>query len=74
MHHFIMLRNFTKQLASLIADKQGTSYSAVLNVLRCRFSFSLIDSAIMCIRGGRSSFKNPARGADCPVLVAGAMA
>jgi hypothetical protein len=63
-----------KRLASLIADKQGTSYSVVLNVIRCCFSFSLVDSAIMCIRGGRTSFKNPAKGADCPVLVAGAMA
>ena len=50
-----------KRLASLIADKQGTSYSVVLNVLRCQLSFSLVDPAIMCIRGGRSSFKNPAR-------------
>ena len=65
-----------KRLASLIiiTDKQGTSYSVVLNVLRCQLSFSLVDSAIMCVRGGRSSFKNPARGVDCPVLVAGAIA
>ena len=46
---------FYKRLASLLADKWGHPYSSTLCWLRCRISFSLLRSAIQCIRGARSS-------------------
>ena len=45
-----------KRLASLLAEKQGRQYSSTLHWLRCRLNFSLLRSAIMCIRGSRSVF------------------
>ena len=45
-----------KRLASLLAEKRGNSYSSTLHWLRCRLNFSLLRSAIMCIRGSRSTF------------------
>ena len=45
-----------KRLASLPAEKQGKPYSSTLYWLRCRLNFSLLRSAIMCIRGSRSTF------------------
>ena len=44
-----------KRLASMVAEKQNFSYSRVLNWMRCRISFSLLRSSIMCLRGARSS-------------------
>ena len=41
------------RIASLIADKNGKPYSKTINWMRCRLSFSLPRSAIMCIRGAR---------------------
>ena len=49
------------------------SYSVMLNVIRCKLSFSLVDSAIMCIRGARSRLKRPAVSSDSPVLIDGAI-
>ena len=40
-----------KRLASLIASKHTASYSATMRMIRCKISFSLIDSAVMCLRG-----------------------
>ena len=45
-----------KRLASLLAEKQGRPYSRTLHWLRCRLNFSLLRSAIMCLRGSRSIF------------------
>ena len=39
---------FYKRLASLLAEKRDTSYSATMN------TFSLLQSAVQCIRGARS--------------------
>ena len=47
-----------KRLASLLAEKQGRSYSSTLHWLRCRLNFSLLRSAITCIRGSRSIFSS----------------
>ena len=52
---------FYKRLASMLADKWGQTYSATLCWLRCRISFSLLRSAIQCIRGARSSRGSPDR-------------
>ena len=46
---------FYKRLASLLASKWDQPYSTTMGWLRCRISFSLLRSSIMCIRGARSS-------------------
>ena len=50
-----------RRLASLISNKVSQSYSATLGFIRCKIAFSLIDSAVMCLRGARSSIHNPSR-------------
>ena len=42
-----------KRLASLLSEKLGLSYSATVNVVRCRLSFALLRSAITALRGSR---------------------
>ena len=49
------------RLASLISEKYRKSYSQTMNMIRCKMAFSLIDSAVMCLRGARLSMHNPAR-------------
>ena len=49
-----------RTIASLIAEKEQQPYSQTLFWLRCKLSFSLLRSAIMCLRGARSSFHHPA--------------
>ena len=44
-----------KRLAAMIATKYAKSYSLTMQWIRCRISFSLLRSAIMCLRGSRSS-------------------
>ena len=56
-----------KRLASLLADKRKQDYSKTINWLRCSISFSLVKSAVMCLRGARSSFHQPVRQAHCEV-------
>ena len=46
---------FYKRLASQLSDKWKQPYCSTIGWLRCRISFSLLRSAIMCIRGARSS-------------------
>ena len=48
-------RFFYKKLASMIATKYNKTYNMTLNWLRCRISFSLLRSAVMCLRDSRSS-------------------
>ena len=45
---------FYKRLASLLANKWDQPYSSTLCWVRSRLSFSLLRSAIQCIRGARS--------------------
>ena len=42
-----------KRLAGLLAEKEGLSYSATVNVVRCRLSFALLRSALTALRGSR---------------------
>ena len=44
-----------KRLGSLLAEKWDTPYATVMGWLRCRLSFSLLCSSILCIRGARST-------------------
>ena len=46
---------FYKRLASVLAEKWNQPYSSTIRWLRCRLSFSILRSSIMCIRGARSS-------------------
>ena len=48
-----------KRLAAMIATKYAKSYSLTMQWIRCRISFSLLRSAIMCLRGSRSSRHHP---------------
>lgn len=43
----------------MIADKYSKPYSKIMNWLRRRFSFSLLHSAVMCLRESRSSLHHP---------------
>ena len=56
-----------KRLASMISIRNNQPYSRVLNWLRCRLGFSLIRSAIMCLRGARSSYHHPIK-SDCAAI------
>jgi len=51
-----------KGLAFLLSAKWKTPYSRVMSWLRCHLGFSLLYSAIMCIRSSRSSSGRPLRG------------
>lgn len=53
-----------KRLASLIAAKYKKPYSQTMSMIRCKVAFSLIDSAVMCLRGARSSHHRPIRSLD----------
>ena len=46
---------FYKRLADRLASKWNSSYSQTIGWLRCRLSFSLLRSSILCIRGARSA-------------------
>ena len=48
-----------KKLASMLAEKWNTNYSHCVFWLRCRVCFSLLRSAIMCVRGNRSTIRRP---------------
>ena len=43
-----------RRIASLIANKHKKHYSLTISNIRCRITFSLLRSAIMCIRGCRT--------------------
>ena len=52
---------FYKRLADKIASKEGKTFPTVMGWLRCRLSFAILRSAILCIRGSRSSRHRPTR-------------
>ena len=43
-----------KHLARRIALKNNQSYAITMGILRCRFAFELMRSALVCLRGSRS--------------------
>ena len=58
-----------KRLASLLADKRQQTYNKTISWLRCSLSFSLVRSAVSCLRGARSSFHHPFKSdANIPLL------
>ena len=52
---------FYKRLADKIVSKEGKTFPTVMGWLRCRLSFAILRSAILCIRGSRSSRHRPTR-------------
>ena len=46
--------HFISVLAEKLGEKQNTSYSETVTWLRAKISFSLLRSAILCIRGSRT--------------------
>ena len=55
---------FYKRLADMIAQKRQHHYPMVMGWLRCRISFALLRSSVMCIRGSRSSLNRPIDNSD----------
>ena len=58
-----------KRLASLLATKRDKHYNIVISFFRCRLSFSLLRSTIMCLRGSRSTAGCPQRDIDFTLAV-----
>ena len=56
-----------KRLASMLSIKRDQPYCTVMSWLRCRLAFSLLRSAVTCLRGARSSTGRVAR-CDVPDL------
>ena len=48
-----------RKLASMLAEKWNVNYSHCLFWVRCRLCFSLLRSAVICLRGYRSSTSRP---------------
>lgn len=44
---------FLKRLASMLAERRDISYAEAVHWLRCRLAFSLLRSAVLCLRGSR---------------------
>ena len=59
-----------KRLANLLCDKLDLSYGEVMGWIRCKLSFALVRSAIMCIRGARSRLHSPISEAPVDVQIA----
>ena len=45
-----------KRIATLLSEKRGHPYSHVLYWIRTKLCYSLLRSAVMCLRGSRSSY------------------
>ena len=48
-------QTFYKRLADLLSLKCDMAYSSLMGWLRCKLSFTILRSTVMCIRGSRSS-------------------
>ena len=59
-----------KRLAYLLTEKLDLSYGEVMGWIRCKLSFALVRSAIMCIRSARSRMHSPVFDAPLDVQIA----
>ena len=57
-------QTFYKRLADLLSQKREMAYSSLMRWLRCKTSFAILRSAVMCIRGSRSSRHHAIRDSD----------
>uniref|UniRef100_A0A1X7SDJ6 Uncharacterized protein n=1 Tax=Amphimedon queenslandica TaxID=400682 RepID=A0A1X7SDJ6_AMPQE len=46
-------------VALITSEKQNKPYSPLINFIRCKLSFSILQSTIPCIRGTRKSLYRP---------------
>ena len=44
---------FHKHIAQRIADKTGERYNHIMTTIRCKLSFLILRSCLMCVRGSR---------------------
>ena len=49
---------FHKHIANMIALKTEERYEKIFSIIRCRLSFLILRSSLMCIRGSRSTKTN----------------
>ena len=49
---------FIKRIAEMLAEKQDTHKAATTNLVRTKLAFSVLRSAVLCIRGTRSVKKS----------------
>ena len=45
---------YHSRLAELVANKKGESYTSAISWIRAKVSFTIVRSAILCLRGSRS--------------------
>ena len=45
---------FLKHIAQKYCEKNEEKYEKVLSVIRCKFSFLILRSVLICVRGSRS--------------------
>ena len=45
---------FHKDVAERLAIKTGERYEKIISTIRCKLSFLILKSALMCVRGSRS--------------------
>jgi len=53
-----------QRISSIIAQKHDKTYSKTFDCISCKLSYSLLRSAIMCLRGPRSSIHHPTTSPD----------
>jgi hypothetical protein len=49
---------FYQRLAHMVSERRNESYSSTISWMRCTLNFSLIRSAVMCLRGSRCRFQS----------------
>ena len=59
---------FYKRIAELLSVKTKKTYTETIRIIKCRLSFSLICSAILCIRGSRSAKHRPFRAEEIDTI------
>ena len=56
-------------MANLLTEKLDLSYGEVMEWIRCKLSFAVVRSAIMCIHGARSQLHSPVFDAPLDVQI-----
>ena len=49
--------SFIKRLALILSEKHQRPFNSTMNFLRCQYSFSILRSALRCLRGSRSKVR-----------------
>ena len=47
-------QRFHSRLAELLASKKGDDYSTTISWIRCKVSFAVLRTALLCLRGSRT--------------------